>query len=96
MGPIDGFFPVPGIEILEGQEFAKPQLWIPEGFQTYEARCLALKVAQSPDVPSKIDRIYNIVRGGSIITSTLMYSNELKWTESYQTTNYDKQNNRSL
>lgn len=79
LGPVDGFYPVEGIEKPE------PQLWIPNTLQDFEARCLAMQLRDDGVDP---DIVISISRGGNIVGQAIAYSNNIKPLISIQTTGW--------
>jgi len=84
LGPVSGFYPVPGIEDPENQ-----QLWVPKTLQEFEARCLANDIYDDGFYP---DIIFGIARGGMMVAQEIAYNNNVKRVSAVQTIGYGENN----
>ena len=84
LGPVAGFWPVSGIEDPD-----KPQLWVPQVQQEFEARCLANMLQDNGVLP---DVIIGVARGGLMVAQQLAYNNEVRLVAAAQTIGYGADN----
>lgn len=82
LGPVDGFWPVSGIE-----DPNVGQLWIPNALQDFEARCLARHIFEQGYFP---DYVLTLARGGFMVAQAVAYTNDVKMVRSFQTIGYGK------